>query len=125
LPLRSSLSDQLHFGEPVLLLRAPYRLSFAYAGSSEDRSWKSSWRDSEKLPARIRLTVRDASTERVVAVSTVTPVHVQSPAIGDCTQPDGKCDGKGAAPGTPQANPQQTDPQTPSPTGGAGRGNSS
>src|SRR6202049_1099175 len=29
-PLGSSLSEQL-FGEPVLLLRAPYRLSFAYA----------------------------------------------------------------------------------------------
>src|ERR1700692_2163585 len=32
LPLASSLSEQIHFGATVLLLRAPYRLSFAYAG---------------------------------------------------------------------------------------------
>jgi general secretion pathway protein J len=27
-----SLSEQIHLGSPVVLLRAPYRLSFAYAG---------------------------------------------------------------------------------------------
>ena len=56
-------SDQLHFREPVVLLRAPYQLSFAYAG--EDQEWQSSWRDSDKLPAKIRLTVRDSSQRRV------------------------------------------------------------
>jgi general secretion pathway protein J len=40
----------------------------------------------------IRLTVRDATTQRVLSVSTVTPVHVQIPS--DCTRPDGKCDDK-------------------------------
>ena len=34
-----SLSEQVHLGSPVVLLRAPYRLSFAYAGP--DRAWKS------------------------------------------------------------------------------------
>ena len=43
LPPASSLSEQLHFGDPVVLLRAPFRLSFAYAG--EDLIWKSNWRD--------------------------------------------------------------------------------
>jgi general secretion pathway protein J len=81
----ASLADQLHFGEPVVLLRAPYQLSFAYAG--EDQAWKGIWRDSEKLPAKVRLTVRDASSGRVLTLSTVATIHVQSPAQGDCKPP--------------------------------------
>jgi general secretion pathway protein J len=99
LPSGASLSEQLHFGDPVVLLRAPYRLSFAYAGP--DRIWKSTWRGVDKLPALIRLTVRDAETQRILSVSTVTPVHVQVPS--DCLQPDGKCDDKpGAPPNAPE-----------------------
>lgn len=105
-PLASevSISNQLHFGEPVVLFRAPYQLSFAYAG--EDGAWQSSWRDPDKLPATVRLTIRDASGGRVRSISTVTPVHVQSLARGD-----GKTDGL-AAPqgGAQQATPQQTGP---------------
>jgi general secretion pathway protein J len=104
LPPASSLSEQIHFSEPVLLLRAPFRLSFAYAGP--DRIWKSSWRDSEKLPAAIRLTVRDAASERILSISTVAPVHVQSPAQADCAQSDGGCDGKSVAPNNSQENSQ-------------------
>jgi len=104
LPLASSLSEQIQFGEPVLLLRTPFRLSFAYAG--QDRIWKSSWRDSDKLPAAIKLTVRDAANERILSISTVAPVHVQSPAQGDCAQSDGGCDGKPVAPNNSQGNSQ-------------------
>jgi general secretion pathway protein J len=104
LPLASSLSEQIQFGEPVLLLRTPFRLSFAYAG--QDRIWKSSWRDSDKLPAAIKLTVRDAANERILSISTVAPVHVQSPAQGDCAQSDGGCDGKPVAPNDSQGNSQ-------------------
>ena len=100
LPQASSLSEQLHFGERVLLLRPPYRLSFAYAG--RDRVWKSSWHDADKLPSAIKLTVRDAASERILAISTVTPVHVDSSAQGDCG-PDAKCDGKEGAPNNPQS----------------------
>jgi general secretion pathway protein J len=82
-----SLSEQVHFGGPVVLLRAPYRLSFAYAGP--DRIWKKAWKDADRLPAMIRLTVRDAASERVLSVSTIAPVHVQLPS--DCTKPDGNC----------------------------------
>jgi general secretion pathway protein J len=94
LPAGSSFSEQLHFGDPVVLLRTPFRLSFAYAGP--DRVWKSTWRGAEKLPAMIKLTVRDAASERVLSVSTIAPVHVQMPS--DCTQADGKCDDKPDAP---------------------------
>jgi general secretion pathway protein J len=104
LPLASSLSEQLHFGEPVVLLRAPFRLSFAYAG--QDRVWKSSWHDSEKLPAAIKLTVRDAASERILSISTIAPVHIQSPAQADCAQPEGGCDAKPDAPNNPQAGSQ-------------------
>jgi general secretion pathway protein J len=111
LPLVSTFSEQLHFGEPLLLLRAPYRLSFAYAG--EDKVWKSTWRNSDKLPAAIRLTVRDTASERVLAISTVTPVHVQAPVQGEGAP--------GASATTPQA-PSQANSQAAPPAGpGLGR----
>jgi general secretion pathway protein J len=87
LPVGLSLAQQLHFADPVVLLRAPFRLSFAYAGP--DRAWKATWHDAEKLPAMIRLTVRDAASQRVLSVSTIAPVRVQG--SSDCTTPDGKC----------------------------------
>ncbi len=111
LPPESSVADQLHFGEPVVLLRAPYRLSFAYAG--EGQTWKSSWQDPDKLPAKIRLTVSDASSGRVLTISTVTSVHVQSSAqAGDNGAAQANSQGKGQ----PAAGAQQT--------GGAGQGSS-
>ena len=101
LPDGSSLSEQLHFSDPVVLLRAPFRLSFAYAGP--ERVWKNAWHEAAKLPAMIRLTVRDAASERVLSVSTIAPVHVQLPS--GCARADGKCDDK---PDT-TANQQQGD----------------
>ncbi|MBV8925055.1 MAG: type II secretion system protein [Bradyrhizobium sp.] len=88
LPVGATLSEQLHFGDPVILLHAPFRLSFAYAGA--DRVWKSSWRNAERLPAMIRLTIRDAASQRSIA--TIAPIHAQVPS--DCTRPDGKCEDK-------------------------------
>jgi general secretion pathway protein J len=88
----ASLSEQIHLGDPVVLLRAPFRLSFSYAGP--DRVWKGSWHEADKLPAAIMLTVRDAATERVLSVSTVATIHAEAPAAGDCAQPGNGCDGK-------------------------------
>ena len=109
LPLASSLSEQIHFGEPVVLLRAPFRLSFAYAG--QDRIWKSNWHDSDQLPAAIKLTVRDAASERILSISTVALVHVQSPARNDCAQPADGCDGKSGAPQNSQGDSQGNSPE--------------
>jgi general secretion pathway protein J len=103
LPVGSSLSEQLHFGDPVVLLHAPYRLTFAYAGP--DRIWKGAWRDADKLPTMIRLTVRDASSERVLSVSTIAPIHVQVPS--DCAQPDGKCTDQDQQAGSTTTPPDQ------------------
>ena len=108
-------SDQLHFSEPVLLLRAPYQLFFAYAG--EDQSWQSTWQDSEKLPAKVRLTVRDSSNARTV--STVASIHVQSLAQGNCKPADGKCDDNAGAPATAQAGQQGNSPSVSQQSGGS------
>ncbi len=107
LPIGSSLSERLHLGDPVVLLRAPYRLSFAYAGP--DRIWKTRWQDADRLPAMIRLTVRDQVSERVLSVSTVATVHVQVPS--DCTKPDGNCgdnDKAGEKPGDKSSAAEST-----------------
>jgi general secretion pathway protein J len=92
-PAATSPSEQLRFGDPVVLLHAPFRLSFSYA--APDRVWKSSWHEADKLPAAIMLTVRDAATERVLSVSTVASIHAEAPAAGNCGQRPGTgCDGK-------------------------------
>ena len=96
MPPNASASNQFHFREPVVLLRAPYRLTFAYAGD-DDEEWQNSWRDPGKLPSRIKLTVRDSSNGR--AISTVTSIHVQSP-----PQDDVNASVPGNQNGAPQAN---------------------
>lgn len=99
LAVGSTLSERMHLGDPVVLLRAPFRLSFSYAGP--DRIWKSTWRDAERLPARIKLTIRDVASQRVLPLSTIVLVHAQVPS--DCTRPDGKCEDKDRKPNGPDA----------------------
>lgn len=89
-----SPSEQIHVADPVVLLRPPLRMSFSYAGP--DRVFRDDWHDMDKLPAAIMLTVRDAS-ERVLSVSTVTPVHVNAPARGGKADGDSKDDAKDGA----------------------------
>ena len=91
----ASLSEQLQFGDPVVLMRAPFRLSFSYAG--RDRIWKSNWHDPDKLPAAIMLTVRDAATERVLSVSTVTSIHAEAAAAEDGKAEGGEQNSKDGA----------------------------
>ena len=85
-----SLTEYVQTRDPVVLLTPPLRLSFAYAGP--DRVFRDSWHDSDRLPASIRLTVREAGSGRVLSVSTVTPVHVEAPAAGGSQDDDGKRD---------------------------------
>jgi general secretion pathway protein J len=68
------------FADPVVLLRAPYRVSFSYAGA--DRVWRNTWLGSPQLPRAVRLQVRDAATQQILTVSTATVVHSEIPA--DC-----------------------------------------
>lgn len=69
---------QLYFTDPVALVRAPFRLSFAFAGA--DRLWQDSWKDAYLLPSAVRLQVRAAATDRVLVVSTATLVNSNLPA---------------------------------------------
>jgi general secretion pathway protein J len=61
-----------------VLLRAPLRLLFAYAGP--DHIYRDDWHDQDKLPKVIMLTLREATSDRVLSVSTVTSVHVDAAA---------------------------------------------
>jgi general secretion pathway protein J len=72
------LESQLNFADPVVLIRAPFRISFAFAG--DDRLWRDSWRDSFPLPSAARIQVRDASTDQILLVSTATLLHLDLPA---------------------------------------------
>ena len=72
------IDAQLYFADPVVLIRAPFRVSFAFAGA--DRVWRGSWQDPVLLPSAARIQVRDAATDKVLAVSTATLLHVDLPA---------------------------------------------
>jgi general secretion pathway protein J len=70
---------QLKFSEPVVLVRPPFRVRFAYAGG--DRLWQPTWQASGELPSAIRVTVRNAVTGEVLTVSSAVKVHVNAPAL--------------------------------------------
>ena len=71
-PRVAAQRDPIDYRDPVVLLRAPYRLSFSYAG--RDRVWRDRWQELE-LPSAIRLTLQDVTTRKTLSVSTATSVH--------------------------------------------------
>ena len=66
------------FSDPVVLIRAPLRVTFAYAGP--DRVWQPTWHDEPLLPVIVRIAVRDAATGQLLDVSSAALVHVNAPA---------------------------------------------
>ena len=94
-------ASQLHFGAPVVLIRAPFRVSFSFAGS--DRLWRDSWADNVGLPAAVRITVRDAASDQVLSVSSATLPHVN--VAPDCAAVKPANDCSGAAPPAAGAKP--------------------
>jgi|HubBroStandDraft_1064217.scaffolds.fasta_scaffold281125_2 general secretion pathway protein J len=103
------IDGQIYFTDPVVLVRAPFRISFAFAG--EDRLWRDSWRNEVFLPSASRIEVRDAATDQVLAVSTATLMHLDLPAECVSQQSQQCADRMGG-----QAAPQP--PQPPKPTSG-------
>jgi general secretion pathway protein J len=73
-------SGSLNFSDPVVLVRGPYRVSFAYAG--RDRVWRNAWHEEKQLPRAIKLTLSDPADRRVLIASTATLVHADIP--GGC-----------------------------------------
>lgn len=103
MPIVAGVNDKNppNFADPVVLMRAPYRVSFAYAGA--DRVWQDIWRGAYQLPAAIRVTVRDDATQRTLAISTATMVHVDLPA--ECISAKSMADCRSRKP-APPANPE-------------------
>lgn len=97
---------QLEFANPVVLLRAPYRVSFAYAG--RDGIWKNNWRNAIELPAAVRVTVRDAVSERPLSISTTAMIYVDTPAACVGGKNKGDCIGR---PGQDNDQPDNTPEQ--------------
>jgi general secretion pathway protein J len=77
LPVTVGINDRSrpNFADPVVLLRAPFQVSFSYAGA--DRLWRTTWRREPQLPTAVKLTLQDRAKPRSLAVSTATLVHVQ------------------------------------------------
>lgn len=72
LPPGDPRTDQIQFVDPVVLLRLPYRVSFAYA--DPDGSWEGRWLSSGQLPEAVRFDVRDV--QRGTVISSGTRIHV-------------------------------------------------
>jgi len=87
-------ADQLNFTDPVVLLRAPFRVSFSY--SPGDGSWSDTWRNVGQLPSVVRFLVRDSTTGRTLAVSSAAIVHVELPA--DCASGTSQACGSQSSP---------------------------
>lgn len=73
-PAKGAPAQAIAFGDSVTLIRAPFHISFAYAGP--DRLWLPSWKGREQLPEAVRISVRDTIANRVLSASTVAWVRV-------------------------------------------------
>ena len=93
------------FTDPVVLLRAPYRITLFYAGA--DRAWKGTWSGARELPSAVRFAIRDGVNDRTLLASTATVIHTQLPALCANSDDERRCDRSGApkrkppAPGEP------------------------
>jgi general secretion pathway protein J len=102
----ASVIARLKFTEPIVLVGSPLRVVFAYAGA--DRVWQPTWRGVERLPSAVRISVRNAISGEVLAVSSAVKVHVEvnaaciNPRADDCS--DKTKTPPAAAPATPTRN---------------------
>jgi general secretion pathway protein J len=71
--------ETFSFGDAVALIRAPFHISFAYAGP--DRVWVDSWKGQERLPDAVRITVRDAVGGARLTASTAVRIRVTGRSI--------------------------------------------
>jgi len=72
----TAIPTQSDFANPIVMIRAPYPISFSYAGS--DHVWRETWRGKAQLPRTIRVEVRDGAG--TLAVSTSTFIRAELPA---------------------------------------------
>jgi general secretion pathway protein J len=67
---------QIRFTDQVVLVRLPFRVTFAYAGP--DQVWQKEWRGQMQLPEKIRVAVRDGTTGQVLGMSSASIVHADA-----------------------------------------------
>lgn len=96
---------QIRSVDQVVLIRAPFRVSFAYAGP--DRIWQPTWHGQSQLPDRIRVTVRDGATAQVLAVSAAVLPHITAPAECARAKNPTTCVAAGTRPQQAQKEEQQ------------------
>jgi general secretion pathway protein J len=80
---------EVNFSDPVVLIRAPYRISFSYAGP--DHVWRDTWRGAAQLPRAIRVSVREGAAFRTLAVSTSAVIRAELPASCAAAQTFAEC----------------------------------
>jgi general secretion pathway protein J len=84
-------TGELEFTNPIVLVRPPFQVSFAFAGP--DRVWQETWHDGALLPNAVRVTVRNAVTDQILPVSTAALLNVNAPA--ECVRSTaGACGGQ-------------------------------
>jgi general secretion pathway protein J len=105
-PAPGAPAQAVVFGDPVTLIRAPFHISFAYAGP--DRLWLPSWKGRDELPEAVRISVRDTIANRLLAASTVTRVRVTAPSAPklQADKPQAEANAANPAPPSGQANQQ-------------------
>jgi general secretion pathway protein J len=99
-------AQPIAFGDPVTLIRAPFHITFAYAGS--DRLWLPSWKGRDQLPEAVRISVRDTIANRLLAASTVARVRVTAPGAPkpQADKPQAEANAANPVPSSGQANQQ-------------------
>jgi general secretion pathway protein J len=89
------------FADPVVLVRAPFRVSFAYSGP--DGLWVNSWGPNDKLPDAVRVTVRDSANNVALAASTAARLKVTASGLAAAPVAAPQPNGDGQAPTAPNA----------------------
>lgn len=64
-----------NFKDPIVVVRAPYRILFAYA--DEDGRWLPKWQDLPRLPRAVKVTVVDIASGKPLATSTIAVIHAE------------------------------------------------
>lgn len=109
-----------NFTKPVVVVRPPHRVSFAYAGP--DGEWQPTWKDANALPQTIRINVREGASSRAF-ISTVATVATVLPAMCVNAKSPNECPALGGTSTPGSTNAAQAQPGTmPQPGTGAGPG---
>jgi general secretion pathway protein J len=66
--------DQVPFADPVVLLRAPFRVIFSYTAG--DGKWSATWRGEGILPSAVRVSLDEADGDRAPVIATAAAIHV-------------------------------------------------